>query len=466
MPWRVLKPRHGPGIAAERGAGAVFVVLIILAAVSLLIYLYNPGRRPVEGSRAVRAASAEGGLSGLEALPVRPSSSSVPSGSGRLDEALRAIKAGETHRAVVLLRLAHRDSPGDTEVSEALALALNNSALEEYKRGDYVRARDLLVEAATLSGDAAVRVNLSSVLVKTGDLDRAASVLESLGPAAGVGSRLKGVYVMIGNRSLEGGRTAAAAESYEKALKLDPTDKSLRDTLKRIGIERGNERGLTLADAVHFRVRYEGGENAVTGHLIGLLLEEAYVKVGRDFDYYPSEKIEALLYTRERFRDVTGSPSWSSAIYDGKIKIPAGGIVEKTRALEAVIFHEYTHALTHRLAAGRAPVWLDEGLAQYEEGKRSAGSADRLARIAGSGQAGLRSIEGSFMGYDAERAHRAYLLSLSATEYIIREFGLDSTTAILKAIGSGASLEDAIFSVLYLSYGDLEKSWLEALVLQ
>ena len=211
----------------------------------------------------------------------------------------------------------------------------------------------------------------------------------------------------------------------------------------------------------HFIIRYRGGVNAVAGHIIGILLEEAYISVGGDFDYYLDEKVEAFLYAKERFRDITRSPSWAGAIYDGAIKIPTGGITEKTDLLEEVLFHEYTHAVVHRLSGGRAPMWLNEGIAQYEEGKRQEIYQPILRDIlGGQRKISLRRLEGPFIGMNQEDATVAYLLSLSATEYLVREFGVTAIRYILDELGEGSELEEALFSVIYTSYDDLEKNWL------
>jgi hypothetical protein len=128
-----------------------------------------------------------------------------------------------------------------------------------------------------------------------------------------------------------------------------------------------------------------------------------------------------------------------------------------------VIFHEYTHALVHRLSGGLAPTWLNEGLAQYEEGKDAAGYEDALKQLALKGGVMLRRLEGSFTALDQRGAQGAYLLSLSATSYIIREFGMFSAKKILEELSGGASLDDAIHSSVYLSYEDLERVWLESI---
>ncbi len=224
------------------------------------------------------------------------------------------------------------------------------------------------------------------------------------------------------------------------------------------------EDGFREKDGMHFVVKFDGGENAEAGHLISILLEEAYIAVGGDIGYYPEDAIGAVLYSMEQFRDVTRSPDWVGAVYDGRIKVPTGGITRKTIALEKVLFHEYTHAVVHRLSGGRAPVWLNEGIAQYEEGKRQVSYMDIIRAVLRSGQGiSLRKLEGSFMGMDSNSAAAAYALSLSATEYIIGEFGMSGVRRILESLGDGMSLDEAISYALYLSYDDLRRVWLLSL---
>ncbi len=255
------------------------------------------------------------------------------------------------------------------------------------------------------------------------------------------------------------GPAAAAAGREEAAAR-----RSNGYVAQRVSSERELEGGMGSTSRDHFTVKYEGGENILTGYLIGLLLEEAYMKVGADLDFYPTDRIEALLYTADTFRDVTRSPSWAGAIYDGRIKLPAGGIHEKTAELEKVIFHEYTHAVVHRLSGGRAPVWLNEGMAQYEEGRSSSEYSELLRKIAEGNRVDLRVFERSFMGLNATGASLAYLISLSATEYIIREYGLTSLRRILDGLKGGMTMDAAVSSALYgISYGDLESGWLKSL---
>lgn len=381
-----------------------------------------------------------------------------------MTEAARAANNKDYTKAAILLKGALRDEPNSQELKAAIASVLNGSAMQETNAGNFSKAADILKETLAYSDDIVYRLNLAAVLTRLNDYTGALAAVEgdSADPAAK--PVLKNIYIHLGNASRKANNTAEASAFYEKALALDPTDARLKAAVLPSTAPRANEdSGMTRSDALHFDVKFEGGENAVAGHLIGMLLEEAYVKVGSDLSFYPSDRVEALLYTRESFRDVTQMPSWAGGLYDGRIKIPAGGVAEKTSELEKVIFHEYTHALVQRIARTRVPTWLNEGLAQYEEGKSASARSADLKQMALGGRLRLRDYDGSFLTLSSNDAAKAYLVSLSATEYLIREFGVFSAKKVLEGLGSGATFDTALNSAIYMSYDAFEKSWLDSL---
>ncbi len=226
-----------------------------------------------------------------------------------------------------------------------------------------------------------------------------------------------------------------------------------------VGVSSGAGSPTVVKRGGHFHVVFYGSGNTVAAHLISLVLEEAYRKVGADLLFWPTDSIGAVLYPEKDFFDITRSPSWVGAIYDGQIKMPAGGLVERTGELERVIFHEYTHALVFRLSRGRAPAWLNEGLAQYEEGARRPGFEARARALVAEGDMTLKSMQGSFMNMAPERASKAYTLSLSVTSFIIDEFGFSSLKRILTGLGRGLDMDSALRASIFLSYNDLDETW-------
>lgn len=455
------------GRAQEGGAGFISILLILLI-IAAGLYYYKTTRTPqAEDLLALPVDALDQGHAPEFKADDAPVIMEEAAENGSVDpaviEAAAAYKEGGYDRAISLLRTALVRSPDSGVVKSALARSLNRASFDLYNGGDYAGARRMLAEAAELAPEDTILENLANVQIRLADLRGAAASLERAGATAANKKTLYNVYIRLGRQSLDAGDPSAALDYYEKASAIDSHDQSLAAAIASLRKETAVEAGMGETDNRHFVVKFDGGENAVAGHLIGILLEEAYSKVGSDLNFYPEERIEAVLYSRENFRDITRSPSWAGALYDGRIKVPAGGVTEKTEALERVLFHEYTHAIVHRLSGGRAPTWLNEGIAQYEEGRTSSSYSTELGEAAASGALRLRALEGSFMGLSTQSAQGAYLVSLSATEYIIREFGLFSVRKILENIGSGMSVSEAISEATYLSYDDLEKSWVESL---
>ena len=470
QPW-VTRPDGQTGGVCVSTAVILFLVFILAAYIG---YSYLPyqrimpvGEATLSGSDGVALDTGAPvrvpvGIGELEAAPsevsvvLNTSESNAPGGVSAL------LEEGRYAEAATAIRTALDADPGSSALRRALVRTLNLEALGRYDASDFAGARDLWEEARTLSDDPMIIKNLGFSQIALEDFSAAAETLGPLKADTQVSSTLKDLYSKLADMHYKSGDTTRSVEFFQKAYELDPADERLAQTIEKLRTEDEAESGMESKEGRHFLVKFDGAENAVTGHLIGLLLEEAYYKVGSDLGFYPSDILGAVLYSGVRFHDITKSPSWSGAIYDGRIKIPAGGLTEKTEVLERVIFHEYTHAVVHRLSGGRAPTWLNEGLAQYEEDKSVAGYEDTIKDLAGQNGVTLRRLEGSFMGLDGRSAKGAYLLSLSATTYIIDEFGISSAKRILEELLNGASLDEAISAAVYLSYDDLETSWLES----
>ncbi len=378
----------------------------------------------------------------------------------------KAFKAGNYADAAFYYKEAYKaaspEDKGFETIKINLARSLTALGWKIYGERDFQSAKDYFEEAnehymedSSLKGYGYSQASLEDY---AGAVDSLTRLLKEYAPDVDVKKTLKQVYVRLADQELSGSRTASSVRLMQQAQALDPDDENISSRLKALKRESDHEAGFSERRGSRFNVKFEGGENAVTGNVIAILLEAAYQVIGTELSYYPDTPISAVLYSKEGFRDVTRSPAWAGALYDGRIKIPTGGITEKTSKLEAVLFHEYTHAVVHRIAKGRAPTWLNEGLAQYLENKREADYSRILTSTAGDGVR-LSHLEGSFMGMDTNSAALAYSVSLSATEYIIREYGIYACKRILEELGSGRTLAQAVSSVLFISYDELQDSW-------
>lgn len=63
------------------------------------------------------------------------------------------------------------------------------------------------------------------------------------------------------------------------------------------------------------------------------------------------------------------------------------------------------------------------------------------------------------MNLPPAKAQKAYALSLSATAYIIDEFGFPSLKRILTGLGRGLDMDAAMRGSIFLSFDAFEESW-------
>ena len=162
------------------------------------------------------------------------------------------------------------------------------------------------------------------------------------------------------------------------------------------------------------------------------------------------------LYTQQAFFDVTRAPSWSGAINDGKLRIPVNGMRASHSELAHVLKHELTHSFIAQMSSNRCPTWLNEGIAQMEEGKSSASNGHALAQLYGAGaEIPFNMLEGSFMSFSAPEANTAYAESLAAAEFIRDTYGMGEIQRILESLSRGSLTETALRSVIRSDYRQL-----------
>ena len=336
------------------------------------------------------------------------------------------------------------------------------AGVQQMNGGDYQAARDSFEEALRHNdSDPAAHLALGIADFQLRD-DNAAE--RELAKAAELNPKEPTAYRFLGEIYYRRDDPETAASYWEKAVALNPGDPGLRARLERIRKENRTEKDFNRDVTSHFLVKYEGREKIEAGKIILRVLEDAYGEVGRALSYYPDREIQVILYSNQQFQDVTDAPGWSGGIYDGKIRIPIGGIEQETPGLRKLLYHEYTHAVV-RAITPRCPTWLNEGLAQYFEGKEiDARQKEALRRIAESGKLPLLSnLEGPFTGLDGNQAVFAYLFSLSSVRYLVDSVGLYRVKSVLDGLATGADTGKAISSGTMRSYEEFQRGWQRSL---
>src|ERR1700720_2736411 len=173
--------------------------------------------------------------------------------------------------------------------------------------------------------------------------------------------------------------------------------------------------------------------------------EVHFSAIESELNFTPPEPIGVILYTNQAFMDITRAPGWVGALNDGRMRVPVEGLSTMTDELARVLKHELTHSFVAQKTGGRCPVWLQEGIAQYMEGKRSRAAAGALSSAYEAHlEFSLASYETSWMNLPKDTAASAYAWSLATVEAIVTEEGMVSIERILDRIATQSATEDAL----------------------
>jgi tetratricopeptide (TPR) repeat protein len=372
-------------------------------------------------------------------------------------QAIRALNSQNYDQAVKLLDKAYSDDRFDEELKKMLADAYAARGWENIQKEKFEAAISDLKQARIYepSRQATTYLGLGYACFRSKEIDDA---LYYLMEATSIDPNDERSHQLLGQIYYQRGRLDDAILEWERVLEIKPDDKDIKAMLDRVKKEQGVEKGFNARETFFFNVKYEGDEKRELGDEVLSVLSKASSNVGGDLGFYPREPITVILYTRKQFNDVTNAPAWSGAIFDGSIRVPVGGEVDKT-VLAAILYHEYTHAVVHSLAGRGIPTWLDEGIAQYSE---------RYVRTPPRGEkvrpVGLTTLSGSFMGMTAkEEVNQAYAASLSAVEYFVDRYGIYNLSQIVKMLGEGKNLSDAMNEVAGVTLDQFSENWNQSL---
>jgi len=258
-------------------------------------------------------------------------------------------------------------------------------------------------------------------------------------------------------------RVADAVSEWKRALALKP-DEETKHALEKAERDAQEEAGYHEGETLHFRLKYNGSAAPELSREVLKTLESQFEEISTVFNYVPPEPIGVILYTNQTFMDITRAPSWSGALNDGRIRVPVEGLSSMTDELARVLKHELTHSFVGQKTGSRCPVWLQEGIAQYMEGKRSRNTAATLtSAFERHMEFALASYETSWVNLPRDTALTAYAWSLAVVESIVNVDGMDDLERVLERIGAGSATEDAMHAVLHENYSEIMLSTVQYL---
>ncbi len=261
------------------------------------------------------------------------------------------------------------------------------------------------------------------------------------------------LHELIGDLRNREERVEDALRSWREAFDLSPTDR-VREKITKAQRELIVGRDYEYATTSHFTLRYDGDVDLGLAGEILKYLEQRYWEVSQDLRHAPPQPITLLLYPTRQFRDVTQSPEWVGGVYDGKIRVPLGGLRRLDPGARAVLSHELAHAVIHSKTRGQCPRWLHEGLAQIVEGRRlrSSERVGLVRRLANGDPADWESV-----GF-------SYPAALSLTRYLESLRGFNSLVWLLNDLAEGQDLDHALDRIYGFDYADICRRWARELV--
>ena len=374
----------------------------------------------------------------------------LPPGKNEIEN--RVIQGGEVDRAYVD-QLDQEAHSGQGLANQNAAMAHHAASQFEMMRGamdaaleDARSALTYMPEQPVLLMDAAYLYLRRSEYTQSLDyIDRARRLV----PEDPEVSKLAGwAYYGLNKMDL-------AVTEWKHALSLRP-DAEVEAALRKAQRDEQEEEQYKENESSHFTLRYSGASEPALARNILHTLERHYGAIESELSYSPPDSIGVILYTQQAFADITQVPNWVGALNDGRIRVPVQGLSEVTPELSRVLKHELTHSFVQQKTLGHAPTWIQEGLAQWMEGKRSDLNAAALVAIYQNDPAlAMRHYQGDWMKFSNEAVNAAYAWALANVEYIVQSGGMNDVDRILDRLAAGDAPEAALKAILRSDYADL-----------
>src|SRR5580692_6300974 len=375
------------------------------------------------------------------------------------------IESGAVHDGAIdreyIGKLEGAARAGGQRANLSAALAHHAAAQFELSRGDMEHA--LADERTALTyapEEPALLMNVAYLHLRRSEYKQSLEYLERarrVAPENADVAKLEG-WAYYGMNKID-----QAVAEWKRALALRP-DPEVQEALDKAQRDKQEEESYKENESIHFTLRYSGAAEPALARDVLHTLEAHFSAIESELNFTPPDSIGVVLYTQQAFADITRAPGWVGALNDGRIRVPVQGLTDVTPELSRVLKHELTHSFVGQKTRGHAPTWIQEGLAQWMEGKLSGENADVLAQVYKDGHApSLGQLEGSWMGLPSDAAGYAYAWALANVEYIAQAGGMGDIERILDRIGSGSSTEAALREVLHSDYNDLMQSAAEYL---
>jgi tetratricopeptide (TPR) repeat protein len=350
------------------------------------------------------------------------------------------------------------DIPPGSAAAINLSKEFTQAGASYLSRGDSARAVELLGRAHGLDVENGLALaQLTLAYVRLENFETAAFYLR-LAEEQSARSPPE-IYGVLGEIYYSLNRLEDAVIAWEQFQRLGGDDPRALERLARAKQEFSLASGQRVLEGEDFSLYWDPAISTDTVREVSARLAASYREQSAFFDSkLPSTQI-VVLYAGRTYFSLVSVPDWVSGVFDGKIRVsldPDGGL---TPELSSVLAHELAHALVRYVSADRAPGWLHEGLAQWWEGRRILRNEIREA-FRGHPAHTLAEMEGNLARRSDRAAARTnYIQALALVEYLIERHGSGSVACLVRDLGEGRNLAEALRLETGLTPEELIRRW-------
>ena len=224
----------------------------------------------------------------------------------------------------------------------------------------------------------------------------------------------------------------------------------------------------------HFIIYYL--DNDKFAEEVSARAEQYYDKIASDLGYSRYDNFwtwdnRAKIYiyrNREDYLMATGAKGWSYgfAAYGAKAIV---SYAHSEKFLTMLLPHEMAHLIFRDFVGfkGEVPIWLDEGVAQWEEqDKRKAAVEAVRELITRKATIPLPQLMQMNIGQesDSEISDKFYIEAVTIVGFMIKQYGESRFTTFCRQLRDGGTINEALsfaYSDSVRDVGELEKEWLK-----
>lgn len=313
--------------------------------------------------------------------------------------------------------------------------------------------------------------------------DKARELLEEWRP--GEALALAGTYLRSAPKDPEALELAADANfnlgHYDESLKwyseaLAIEGKNAQRLAMRLLVQQTRDvvRSYKTYSSPHFQLTLDPETDEILAEYALETLELTHEAMKRDLGFSPDGKVRVEILPDSRsfnavstlsLRDIEVTGAVGLCKFNKIMLLSPRALMRGFRWLDS-LSHEYVHYAVVFLTRNKAPIWLHEGMARYEETRwrsperlyLNSATESLLARALRTGRfVGFKKMEPSLVNLETpEEVQQAYAEAASAIDFLMQTKGPEGLREFLTKVGVEAGTERAILSSLGMSSDEFE----------